>query len=139
MALRFLLDTNIASFLIKETNPALDRRVRLISSHELAISVITEAEIRFGLALLPSEAKVHDLARRFLDRVHILPWDSPCAQTYAELAARQRRTGQTLDTPDAMIAAHALAYDLVLVSNDSVFRFVENLRLEDWTKGPQPA
>ena len=139
MAVRFLLDTNIASFLLKETNPVLDRRVGLISSHELAISVITEAEIRFGLALLPSGARVHGLARAFLDQVQILPWDSPCARTYAELVARQRRTGQTLDTPNAMIAAHALAYDLILVSNDSVFRFVEDLKLEDWTKGPQPA
>ena len=136
---RFLLDTNIASFLFKKANPTLDYRVSRVPEGELAISVITEAEIRFGLALLPGEAKLHGVARKFLDQIRILSWDSRCAQTYADLAARQRRAGQSLSIPDAMIAAHALAYEIVLVSNDAVFAQVAGLTLEDWTKGPQRA
>ena len=43
-----------------------------------------------------------------------------------------------LDTPDTMIAAHALAYDFTLVANDGAFTQVTGLKLQDWTKGPLP-
>jgi tRNA(fMet)-specific endonuclease VapC len=136
---RFLLDTNIASYLNKNANPALDYRVSLVPEGDLAISVITEAEMLFGLALLPAEANIRKTTHRFLEKVIILPWDSLCAQTFAEAAARQRRAGEALDTADMMIAAHALAYDLTLISNDAVFAQVPGLKLEDWSKGPIPA
>ena len=137
--IRYLLDTNIASLFVRSGNPALMVRMQRIPPDELAVSTVTEAEMRFGLALLPPEAKLHRGVNEFLGDIAILPWDSLCAQEFASLAARQERIGKPLSMADAMIAAHATAYQLTLVSNDKVFRFVENLKLEDWTKGPQPA
>ncbi len=55
----------------------------------------------------------------------------------AAMAARQQKAGKNLSAMDALIAAHALAHEFVLVSNDAVFRQVKGLKLEDWTKGRQ--
>ena len=134
---RYLLDTNIVSFVIKRTFPALVHRVRTLPSGSFVLSAITEAEIRFGLALAPPEAKFRPLSEDFLREVDIEPWDSGCAERYGILAATQQRLGKPLSNFDAMIAAHALAHDFVLVSNDAVFRQIKGLKLEDWTKGPQ--
>lgn len=134
---RFLLDTNIASHVMKGTYPSLDRHLSLVPKQDVAISVLVEAEIRFGLALLPRETKVHRLAERFLDQVEILVWDSNCAAAYGTLAAAQHSQGKPLSPVDTLIAAHAVALGATLVTNDQAFRFVKGLRIEDWTKGPR--
>lgn len=134
---RYLLDTNIISFLVRASSSVLDRRFNSVPKNYLAISTIIEAEIRFGLALLPSQAKVHSVAENFLRDIQIEPWDSQCAKQYAELAASQQKQGKPLSTFDTMIAAHALAHNFTLVTNDQAFTHIKNLKLQDWTKGPQ--
>ena len=136
---RYVLDTNIVSFLVKRKYPALDRRVLALSGDRYAISSVVEAELRFGLALAPDQASFRPLTEDFLREVNIQPWDSLCAERYAELAARQQRLGKPLSNFDTMIAAHALAYGFILVTNDAAFRHIKGLKLEDWTKGPQRA
>ena len=136
---RYLLDTNIVSFLVKAKYPSLDHRFRAVPKSRLSISTVVEAEVRFGLALLPHGAKVRPVAEDFLRDIEIESWDSACADQYALLAARQQRLGKPLATMDAMIAAHALAHDFILISNDAVFRQIKGLKLQDWTKGPQRA
>ena len=137
--MRYLLDTNIASYLIKATFPSLDYRIGQLASTSIAISAITEAELRFGLALLPPEAKLHGLAESFLRSIAVDAWDSACAQRYARLAAQQRKKGASLNQPDTMIAAHALAHDLTLVTCDQAFARIPGLAVEDWTEEPSPA
>lgn len=134
---RYLLDTNIASFLVKGVSTALQHRVRRVPRAQMAISSVTEAEMRFGLECLPAKAKLHRTVPKFLDSMESLSWDSQCAARYGRLAASQRRAGKPLGTLDTMIAAHALALGLILVTNDQGFRNVEGLTIEDWTKGPQ--
>lgn len=137
--MRYLLDTNTASYFIKATSRSLDYRVRRIPSTSIAISAITEAELRFGLALLPPEAKLHGLSESFLRNIVVEAWDSACAQRYARLAAQQRMKGESLSQPDTMIAAHAIAHGLTLVTHDRAFTRVPDLAVEDWTEGPTPA
>jgi tRNA(fMet)-specific endonuclease VapC len=137
---RFLLDTNIVSFLVKQPNTAVHHRFRRAQKNYLAISAVTEAELRFGLALLAPQAKLHAAIAEFLSGgINIEPWDSPCAAHYAQLAASQQKQGKPLSPLDTMIAAHALAHDFTLVTNDKAFARIRNLRVEDWTKGPQRA
>jgi tRNA(fMet)-specific endonuclease VapC len=62
-----------------------------------------------------------------------LPWDSVAAQAYGLLRAEQERKGRPLSAEDLMIAAHALSLDLVLITDDEAFRFVEGLKTRDWT------
>ena len=135
---RFLLDTNIASFLAKGVNPALLHRTRSVQPSHLVISSVTEAEMRFGIERLPSEAKLRTTVPKFLESLESAPWDILCAREYGKLAAAQQRSGMPLSIADTMIAAHALALGLTLVTNDKAFSRIELLRVEDWTQAPQP-
>ena len=135
----YLLDTNIASFIMKRTSPALLHRFAQQTRSSLAICTVSEAELRFGMERMPREARVWTLVPAFFSQVAIQPWDSQSAERYAMLAAAQRRAGKPLSVFDAMIAAHALAHGWTLVTNDQAFQHVEDLVVEDWTKGPQRA
>jgi tRNA(fMet)-specific endonuclease VapC len=132
---RYLLDTNIASCIIKGNSPAVDRRLVKVAMAELAISTVTEGELRFGAARLPHATRLHNMIEDFFLRVAILPWDSDAAQHYGQLRAALEREGQPMGNLDAMIAAHALALDAILVTNDRAFGRIKKLKVEDWTKG----
>jgi tRNA(fMet)-specific endonuclease VapC len=132
---RYLLDTNIASCIIKGNSPAVDRRLVKVAMAELAISTVTEGELRFGAARLPHATRLHNMIEDFFLRMAILPWDSDAAQHYGQLRAALEREGQPMGNLDAMIAAHALALDAILVTNDRAFGRIKKLKVEDWTKG----
>jgi tRNA(fMet)-specific endonuclease VapC len=134
---RYLLDTNIASCVIKGNSPAVDRRLAKVSMAQLAVSAVTEGELRFGAARLPHAARLHNLIEDFFLRVAVLPWDSHAAQQYGRLRATLEREGQPMGNLDAMIGAHALALDAVLVTNDHAFARIKKLKLADWTKEPR--
>jgi tRNA(fMet)-specific endonuclease VapC len=137
MAVRYLFDTNTASCIIKGNSPAVDRRLVKVAMAQLAVSAVTEGELRFGAAGLPHAARLHNLIEDFLLRVAVLPWDSDAAQEYGRLRATLEREGQPMGNLDVMIGAHALALDAVLVTNDHAFARIKKLKLVDWTKEPR--
>ncbi|HEY9085401.1 MAG TPA: type II toxin-antitoxin system VapC family toxin [Candidatus Tyrphobacter sp.] len=131
---RYLLDTNIASYIIREKDPIIRRRLRRVPVSGVCISAITQAELLFGVAR-KSEAKALSAAvSAFLDHVEVLAWGSDSAKCYAELRARSERKGVSLGSLDMLIAAHAIAVGAVLVTNDAAFKNIEQARIEDWTK-----
>lgn len=130
----YLLDTKVASHIIKASSRQIENRLTLIAESRLAISAITEAELRYGLDKMPDPRRLRSLLEDFLSRTLSLPWGTPAAQEYARLRILLERQGKRMDSEDLMIAAHALSIDAVLVSQDKVFQRVPNLRLEDWTK-----
>ena len=134
MAARYLLDTNVASCIIKGNSPAVDRRLVKVAMAQLAISAVTEGELRFGAARLPHATRLHNMIEDFLLRVAVLPWDSDAARQYGQLRATLERDGQPMGNLDTMIAAHALALDAVLVTNDRAFARIKKLKVVDWTK-----
>lgn len=134
MAARYLLDTNVASCIIKGNSPAVDRRLVKVAMAQLAISAVTEGELRFGAARLPHATRLHNMIEDFFLRVAVLPWDSDAARQYGQLRATLERDGQPMGNLDTMIAAHALALDAVLVTNDHAFARIKKLKVVDWTK-----
>jgi tRNA(fMet)-specific endonuclease VapC len=136
MARRYLLDTNTASFIIKG-NPAVRRRLARIPMAQIAISAVTEGELRFGVARRPDATNLQRIVEEFLLHVAILPWDSEAAHHYGHLRASLEQAGQPVGNLDTLIAAHALATSAVLVTNDHAFSRIKKLKVEDWTKGPQ--
>jgi tRNA(fMet)-specific endonuclease VapC len=134
MAVRYLLDTNTVSYIIKGTFPHVRERLLKVPISAVGISVVTEAEMRFGVARLPQATKLAIVVEEFLLRVEVLPWDSPAARQYARLRAALEEQGEPMGNLDLMIAAEALAVDAILVSNDRVFRRVKGLKVEDWTR-----
>ena len=130
---QYLLDTNIVSYIIKG-HPAVRRRLVGVPMYELAISAVTEGELRYGVARLPSAARLNTMVEEFLIRVAVHPWDSAAAQEYGRVRAALERAGGALGNLDTMIAAHALARGSVLVTHDKAFARVKGLKIADWTK-----
>lgn len=133
----FLLDTNIVSFLLKDPHGPVAKRFRLTPRKEICTTSIVEAELRFGAERMPANARVRILLPEVLSNITVMAWDSSCAQQHSVLRALLEKRGETMGFADSMIAAHALALDFVLVTNDSAFERVPALKLQDWTKGPQ--
>ncbi len=134
MAVHYLLDTNAASYVIKGKFPRVRERLLEVPMAEVGISVVTEAELRFGVARLPEATKLKTVVEEFLLRVEVLPWNSEAAQHYARIRSALEKQGEPMGNLDMMIAAQALAVDAVLVTHDRVFRRVKGLKVEDWSK-----
>lgn len=133
MPVRYLLDTNIASYVIKGNVPRVRSRLATLPMVEVGVSVISEAELRFGVLRNLSE-DLRVAVEEFLIRVEILPWDSHAAQHYAALRNMMEESGTPMGNLDMMIAAHAMAVGATLVTHDRVFQRVKRLEIEDWTK-----
>lgn len=126
---RLMLDTNAVSALIRGRAPRLDAAV-MRRAH--CVSVVTEAELRFGLARRPDARAVAAAVDAFLAATPVLPWTSEVAAVYATARARLEKAGVALAALDLMIAAHAMAADCTLATRDSVFQRVDDLTTFDW-------
>jgi tRNA(fMet)-specific endonuclease VapC len=134
VAVRYLLDTNIVSFHLRQSSVALQRRLRRVRAASVALSVVTEMEIRYGLARNPS-LRIAPLVEAFLGVVTILPLDSRVATTYARVRAGLEARGTPIGPLDLMIGAHALAIGATLITSDSrEFRRIPGLRVVDWSR-----
>lgn len=138
-ARRYMLDTNMVSFIMRGTSAHLMERMHDVPMQSLCISAITEAELRFGLARKPeAEARTKALKLAIdalLLRLESMPWDSTVSHPYAALRASLEAQGKPLAHLDTLIAAHALALGHVLITNDQAFKRVPGLLVEDWTVG----
>ena len=133
MNVRYLLDTNAASYAINKKSAAVDRRLAKVPMAELGISAVTEGELRYGAARSGS-APLRATVEQFLLAVNIFPWDSRAAEQYGQLRAALEREGRVMGSLDMMIAAHAMALGVVLITGDRAFARIKNLKIEDWTK-----
>jgi len=130
----YLLDTNVASYVIKGNIPQVRQGLVKVPLASVAISVVTEAELRFGVARKPEAARLKIAVEEFLLRINVSPWDSEAAKQYAHVRSALEVSAEQKGNLDLMIAAHALSIQAVLVTNDRVFRRVKQLQIEDWTK-----
>ena len=132
--IRFLADTNILGYLARHSPGPLEKRMlRAMEKQEVAISVITRAETRYGLGLLNPDDKRRASIDLLLQEFPALPWTSAAADHYGDIAVRLHQTGQAIGAMDTLIAAHALAENLILVThNTRHFERIPGLKLEDW-------
>ncbi|MDR2875696.1 MAG: type II toxin-antitoxin system VapC family toxin [Methylobacillus sp.] len=134
--MRYLLDTNIASHLIRGDNARVVKRTARCSIGSVAVSAITEAELLYGLAKRGNPPGLAARISAFLARVEILPWTRAEATAYSHLRVMCEEKGISLDAMDMMIGAHARATGSILVSADKAFGKIPDglLKLEDWTR-----
>lgn len=132
-----MLDTDTASYLIKGHSPAIGAKLRAISPALICISVMTRAELLYGLKRLPPEHRLHLAVRQFLKIVRVLPWDSEAAGWYADIRHQLVSSGKPIGEIDMMIAAHSLAAGAVLVTNNQKHfkRIRAPLTLVNWSEG----
>lgn len=132
--IQYLADTNILGYFARNTSAGLQRRMlSALKKQEVAISAITRAETRFGLALLQPDDKRRRTVDLLLNEFPVLPWTGEAADRYGEIAANLQQTGQPIGVMDTQIAAHALVLGLPLVThNTRHFTRVPGLKFEDW-------
>jgi tRNA(fMet)-specific endonuclease VapC len=131
----YMLDTNTVSHIIRAT-PNVQKRLSQAPMNAVAVSAITEAELRYGVVKRGRPQKLLALVEEFLIRVDVLPWTQAVAHAYGDLRVACETSGVTLAPLDMMIAAHAKAVGAILVTNDQAFSLVPHgsFALEDWTK-----
>ena len=128
----YLLDTNICIYVINHKPQQVFERFRQYQLGELAVSSITASELAFGVEKSGSERNKQAL-KKFLSPLEILPYDEQAIWHYAQLHHDLQSKGQTIGSLDMLIAAHALALDVVLVTNNTKeFERIERLKLENW-------
>jgi tRNA(fMet)-specific endonuclease VapC len=129
----WMLDTNIASHVVKGDRPEIIKRLVSFPMQDIVISSVTEGELLYGLAKRGYPKALSERVRQFLLRVDVLAWDHDVTRTYGDLRAACEAKGATLAPLDMMIAAHAVATDATLVTRDKAFTHVpEPLRTDDW-------
>jgi tRNA(fMet)-specific endonuclease VapC len=130
--MKFLLDTDICIYALKQHRVVLDHLLSQ-SRSDVAISVITEAELRTGAAKSEAPTKTLRLVENFLRPLEIVEFTSGDAVAYAGVRAKLERSGTPIGPLDTLIAAQAVARKLVLVSNHKrEFGRVAGLRIENW-------
>ena len=136
MAPLHLLDTDIASFIIKARSPEVEARLAAVPPDRVCVSAVTRAELIYGLKRLSPTHRLHIAVRQFFRIVRVLAWDADAADWYAEIRHQLTTTGQPIGEMDMMIAAHALATGAVLVTNNTRHfgRVAAPLALANWNE-----
>lgn len=132
--LRYMLDTDICSGVIKMRSPALLER---FNSHaeEICVSSITLAELYFGAERSDAERRRRLLRtiEHLAGRLETLPFGEQAAVHYGQLRAELERAGKMIGSNDMLIAAHARSEGLTVVTNNGrEFERVPGLRVENW-------
>lgn len=129
--MKWLLDTDIVVSAIRKDPPDVLRWLLNSSPDELAISVVTIAELTYGAAKSRDPERTRALFEHFLTPYHILSFDRPAAERHGSLRYELRH--QPIGERDLIIASIALANNLAVVTgNVREFGRVADLRLEDW-------
>lgn len=131
-ALRYLLDTNALSDLIRHPAGSVARRIAAVGEEVVCTSIIVACELRYGAAKKQSPA-LTERVDALLARVTALPLEADADALYAEIRAHLQRAGQPIGPNDLLIAAHALALGLTVVTdNVGEFSRVPGLAVENW-------
>ena len=113
-----MLDTDIVSYIIRKRPPGIETRLAGLPLSHVCMSAVTRAELMYGLKRLPRSHWLHMGVREFLRVVRPLAWDADAADQYADIRHQLTQQGQPIGELDLMIAAHALAANAVLVTNN---------------------
>ena len=132
MSRRFMLDTDMCSYLIRGGGARLQSQVRRHAG-SLCVSAMTAAELRYG-ALKKGSLRIEESVSFLLDLLPAVPWGEVSAERYAEIRVTLESAGTPIGHMDMLIAASALAEGCVLVSHNTAhFSRVPGLVIEDWS------
>ncbi len=134
--MRYLLDTNICIYALKNRPPEVLQRLREVGRAAVAVSVITVLELRQGADKSQQASANHDRLDFFLRPIPVLDFDLNDALTGARVRANLERKGTPIGDLDSLIAGQALARGLVVVTNNlREFQRVTDLHTENWVQG----
>lgn len=130
----YMLDTNICIYVMKEKPENVIRRFRSEIDGGVCISSITLAELEYGVQHSSNPAKNEQALLRFLVPLTVIPFGAAAASEYGKLRAYLQSRGTPIGPLDMLIAGHAKAEGLILVTNNvKEFKRVPDLEIENWT------
>ena len=128
----YMLDSDACSYIIKHRPVALESTFLEHQKDIICISVVTYAELLYGLEKKPSEKLERDITE-FVSLVRVVDWDRAAAQKYAKIRHDLTKKGLVIGSLDMQIAAAVCAMDAQLVTNNKKhFENIEGLRIADW-------
>jgi len=131
---KYLLDTDICIYLIKNKSPELIEKVTEKDPGEIGISAITLAELRLGIAKSKNSEKNSIALEKMLRPIEILPFDENAAFAYGEVRKELEKAGTPIGPMDCLIASHAFSIDATVVTNNErEFKRVKKLKTENWS------
>src|SRR5262249_24466581 len=132
--MRYMLDTDICSYIMKRSNDLLLKRLQKIPVGDVCISVITKSELLFGVEVSPKRRQDEAALNAFLSYVEILDFPDKASLHYAQIRAALKSQGTMIGANDLLIAAHARSLGLTLVTNNTrEFGRVPKLAIDNWT------
>ena len=130
---RYMLDTDTSSNIIRNRPESVRVRFGKLDSSQLCISVITHAELLYGVKSAASSRTIRPAVEDFVRRLTVFDWDSTAAEHYADIRTKLEAGGTPIGNMDMLIAAHARSVSAVLVTNNEKhFRRVSALTVENW-------
>ena len=130
--LRYMLDTNICIYVIKNRPEGLRERFNRLAD-QLCISAVTLAEIIYGAEKSARQIENIKVVEQFAARLDVLPFGERAATHYGQIRADLERAGHPIGLHDMMIGGHARSEGLTLVSNNvREFQHIEGLRVDNW-------
>lgn len=132
--MNYLLDTNIVSDSIRNPSGNVAKRIAAEGRARVCVSIIVAAQLRFGATKRRSRSLVTRI-EEILDFIPVIPFAEPADQYYGHIRAELERAGQPIGANDLLIAAHALALDCALVTNNErEFAQIPSLKIENWLR-----
>jgi tRNA(fMet)-specific endonuclease VapC len=129
---RYLLDTNVLSEFIRNPRGLVSKRLAVVGEATVCTSIVVACELRFG-ARKKGSSRLEERVDEALASLEVLPLDKESDRHYAEIRTYLSRKGQPIGSNDLLIAAHTLALDLILVTdNVDEFARVPGLSIENW-------
>ena len=133
--MKYLLDTNICIYLIKQKPPKVLARFNTLDLSDIGISSITVAELEYGVCKSQQQEKNRSALMQFLLPLEIVEFDQAAATLYGSIRSNLESRGLVIGAMDMLIAAHALSLGVTLVSNNvREFSRIANLSLENWAE-----
>jgi len=119
---------------MKRSNDEVLKRLRKVLVSDVCISVVTKAELLFGVEMSARQKQDEEALNEFLRYAEVLEFQDEASPHYARICADLKRRGAMIGANDLFIAAHACSLGLTLVTNNTrEFGRVRNLALENWT------
>jgi tRNA(fMet)-specific endonuclease VapC len=132
--MRYLLDTNIVSDLVRNPQGKVARQVRTVGEKHVCTSIIVAAELRYG-ADKKGSPRLSSQLDAVLGALEVLPFETPADTSYGLLRTRLEQAGTPIGANDLLIAAQALALGYVIVTDhEREFSRVKGLRLQNWLR-----
>jgi len=134
---RYMLDTDICSYVMKRSNDLLLKRLQKVLVGDVCVSVVTKSELLYGVEVSPRRQQDETALNAFLTYIEVLEFPDKASSHYAQIRAHLKKLGTMIGSNDLFIAAHARSLGLALVThNTREFGRVPRLAIEDWTMAP---